>query len=114
MNISFSLTTAQMYSKTKDVTRRTGNFWSKLKPGDILTAVEKSQGLKRSEKVKVIGKIQIVSVTKETLESITPQEVLREGFENMTPREFVIFFCASHTNCLPHTLVNRIEFKHLY
>lgn len=46
--MSFSMTTAQMYARNKDVTRRFG--WWFLKPGDRVMTVEKAMGLKKGEK----------------------------------------------------------------
>lgn len=68
-NMSFSITTKQMYAGTKDVTRRLG--WWNLKVGDVVMAVEKGMGLKKGEKVKRIYPIEIVSVSREPLQYIT-------------------------------------------
>jgi len=110
-NMSFSITTSQMYEGTKDVTRRLG--WSSLKAGDIVCAVEKGMGLKKGEKVKRIGLIEIVSVTQEQLWKITKADVIREGFPEMTASEFIDMFCDTH-KCTMYQWVNRIEFKRLY
>jgi len=48
-NISFFLTTDQVQTKTKTVTRRHG--WWHLKQDEILQAVVKCQGLKKGEKI---------------------------------------------------------------
>jgi len=110
-NMSFAITTRQMYEGTKDVTRRLG--WSTLDAGDIVCAVEKGMGLKKNEKVRRIGLIEIVSVTQEPLWKITKADVVREGFPEMTAAEFVDMFCATH-KCTMYQLVNRIEFRRLY
>lgn len=111
-NMSFSITTSQMYEGTKDVTRRLG--WWKLKPGDIVCAVEKGMGLKKGEKVKKIGLIEIVSVRHENLSLVTLDDVRnREGFPEMGTLEFIMMFSRSH-NCSPFEIVNRIEFRRLY
>lgn len=110
-NMSFSITTRQMYEGTKDVTRRLD--WSSLKAGDVVCAVEKGMGLKKGEKIKRIGLIEIVSVVWEPLWKITKADVIREGFPEMTTAEFVDMFCASH-NCTMYQQVNRIEFRRLY
>jgi hypothetical protein len=110
-NMSFTLTTRQMYEGTKDVTRRLG--WSSLKAGDIVCAVEKGMGLKKGEKVKRIGLIEIVSVMQEQLWKITKADVVREGFPEMTASEFIDMFCAIH-KCTMYQWVNRIEFRRLY
>jgi hypothetical protein len=108
-NISFALTEPQFLDGTKDVTRRLG--WLKLKPGDRLRAVRKAMGLKKGEKAHVLGEIEVVSVRREALSWITGEDVVREGFPDMTPIEFVAFFCASHRGCTPATIITRIEFR---
>lgn len=109
-NMAFSITTQQMYEKTKSVTRRLG--WSFLKPGDVVMAVEKGMGLKKGEKVKRIYPIEIVSIRGERLSSITIDDVSREGFPQMNVPEFVRMFAKSH-RCDVHEMVNRIEFRPL-
>ena len=108
-NISFMITTQQMYDRTKTVTRRIG--WTDLQPGDLLMAVEKGMGLKRGEKVKRIYPIRILSVRKEELQAITDEDVKLEGFPDMTTADFVAMFCNSHHGCHPNTEVTRIEFE---
>lgn len=110
-NIAFSMTTEQMLEKTKDVTRRLG--WLDLTPGTKLMAVEKGMGLKRGEKVKPIGEIFVVKVSREKLSDISIAEVVREGFPEMTVDEFITMFCKGH-HCEPNVVVTRIEFEHLY
>lgn len=107
-NMAFSMTIEQMRNGSKDVTRRLG--WDFLKAGDQVMAVEKSQGLKKGEKVVRLFPIEIVSVRGEAIREITTEEVVREGFPEMNVREFVSFFCTTH-RCQPADLVNRIEFR---
>lgn len=109
-NMSFALTTAQFLNKTKDVTRRLG--WDFLQPGDLLWAVKKAMGLRKGEKIKRLGLIEVVSVTVEPLDAITKEDVVREGFPKWSPEQFVDFF-SSHNDVPPDTIVNRIEFRHL-
>ena len=47
-NMSFMLTPDQILNRTKTVTRRLG--WGGLKPGTIVRAVRKGQGLKRARR----------------------------------------------------------------
>lgn len=110
-NMSFMLTMQQVLAGTKDVTRRVG--WRNLKPGDHLHAVEKGMGLKRGQKVVRLRRIEVTSVRHERLDAITPDDVVREGFPEMTPLEFIELFCRTHQGCTPATIVNRIEFKYL-
>lgn len=107
-NISFSLTTPQFIAGTKTVTRRFG--WWQLKPGDRLMAVEKAMGLKRGEKVKKLGIIEIVSVRKERLDAITDEDCEKEGFPDWIAPQFIDFLSGNRA-CEPYELVNRIEFK---
>ena len=110
-NMSFSITTRQMYMHKKTVTRRLG--WDFLQPGDVVMAVEKAQGLKKGEHVIPIGEIKIVSIRSEPVSNITIDDVQREGFTEMNVPEFVHMFCRAN-KCEPSTLINRIEFEVLY
>lgn len=113
-NISFSMTTPQFIAGTKDVTRRMG--WLFLKAGDILMAVEKSQGLGKGGKIKKLGTIRIKDVRQEKLDRIADdlpygrREVDREGFPLMGINEFVMFFRNGHKGCESNTIITRIEF----
>lgn len=115
-NMSFSMTTEQCKARTKDVTRRFG--WWKVKPGMRLRAVEKAMGLKKGEKVKVLGVIEIVSARKERLDAMTAdndygfEEIRREGypFGLHIPGEFVAMICQ-HYKKKPEDEINRIEFR---
>ena len=64
--MSFALTTEQIFNRTKTVTRRVG--WTFLKPGDLLCAVRKGQGLKKGEKVERLATLRVVSVRRESLD----------------------------------------------
>ncbi len=113
-NISFIYTLPQMYAETKDVTRRDG--WRFLTGGEVLMAVEKGMGLKKGEKIKRIYPIQVVTAMPEPLTRLLKNdkyafdEVVREGFPHLTPKEFVEFFCDSH-KCKPDKIVTRIHFR---
>lgn len=117
-NISFTLTTPQFIAGTKDVTRRMG--WLFLKPGDMLQAVEKSQGLGKGGKIKRLGVIRVADVRREPLNQICANlaygfaETVREGFpaghDLYDPTTFMLFFCDTHKGCKPHTIITRIEF----
>ncbi len=115
-NMSFMLTTRQARDQTKDVTRRLG--WGYLEPGDFIQQAEKCQGLKKGEKIKRIHLIQVVSVRPEPLNRMIDhhaygrKECIREGFPEMTPKQFIKMFC-NHNQCDPFTVVNRIEFKYV-
>lgn len=125
--MSFALTEKQFLDGSKTVTRRVG--WWKLQPGDVVTAVRKGMGLKKGERVHVLGQFRVVSVRAERLGSIggsmigAYDEVCREGLINQYLTDakatdgcrawFVRFFCDTHNGCTPDTLVNRIEFDKL-
>lgn len=114
--MSFALTTPQFRAKTKDVTRRMR--WRDLRPGAEIMGIEKGMGLKKGQKQVELGPIKIVSVRSEKLYMLIAnprygrREVIREGFPEMTPRQFVRMFCE-HNNCEPDAVVQRIEYKYL-
>lgn len=111
-NMSFALTTAQILAKQKTVTRRLG--WTFLKPGDVLQPVLKCQGLKKGERIeKLGGPIRVVSIERAPLNAITPQDVYREGFPQMTREAFIAMFKASHRGCRVGSIVTRIEFSYV-
>lgn len=114
--ISFMLTQPQIRARTKTVTRRLG--WKTLKPGTLLMGAEKCQGLGKGGKIKPLGLIHVVSARQERLNEMTRSAYLygtaecrAEGFPDMTPAEFVDFFCKSHKGCTPQTEITRIEFE---
>ncbi len=120
-NISFMLTQDQIRCRTKTVTRRMG--WRHLKPGDLLSGVEKGMGLKKGETIKRLATIRVVSVRFESLHQMVSDthygaiECAKEGFgdhpELCRPDQFIKFFCASHKDCTPETEVTRIEFEYV-
>lgn len=132
-NISFFMTTAQVRGTAerrlraiaegkagfvieKDVTRRNG--WKNLKVGELLQACVKCQGLGPGGKIERICTIRVLEVSREPLRAMLDDleygliECRREGFPNMTPREFVDFFCQGHKGCTPETIVTRIVFEY--
>jgi hypothetical protein len=108
--MSFWHTRQQFLNQIKDITRRLG--WWFLKDGEIVNGIEKGQGLKKGETVKVLGPIVIVNTRPEPLEAITPKDVVREGFPEMTTGQFIDFFCKG-MGATPQTTVNRIVFRYL-
>lgn len=107
--ISFSMTEPQFIDGSKDVTRRMG--WKRLRAGDRLIAVRKAMGLKAGEKVHRLGMIEVISVRREPLWKINADECRREGFPEMTPVDFMDFFCKGHRGCSASSIVTRIEFR---
>ena len=117
MNLAFSMTTPQMRARTKFVTRRLGKGPS---PGQRFWAIVKGQGLKKGEKVERICELECVSNTPERIDALLDpytatrnrREVDMEGFPEMSPADFVAFFCKGH-HCREDQIINRIEFKYL-
>ncbi|MEJ1438491.1 MAG: ASCH domain-containing protein [Candidatus Sedimenticola sp. (ex Thyasira tokunagai)] len=109
-NMSFAMTTDQIKAQTKTVTRRFG--WWFLKPGDVVRGVEKAMGLKKGEKVKQLAMVRIVSTRPEPLNAITQEDVIREGFPDWTPSQFIQML-VDHYKIDPAKTVNRIEFEYL-
>jgi hypothetical protein len=69
-------------------------------------------GRRNGEPLVKLRKIIVHSVTRERLDLISKREVEREGFPEMTPFEFVQFFCKSHRGCTPQTIITRIAFRY--
>jgi hypothetical protein len=110
-NISFAMTTDQVRNQTKTVTRRNG--WRFLNQGDKLQPIEKGQGLKKGEKVVRIGEpITVIKLSVERLDTITQEDVRKEGFPQMTPAQFVELYCKAN-KCQSDHPVTRIEFDWL-
>lgn len=123
-NMSFRLTKKQFIDGTKDVTRRDG--WLNLKAGEHFSAVEKSQGLKKGEKVNYLGQCICISNVSERVDEIIRRplrvdqihrlntewrtEPEREGFPDLTPEKFVEMFCKE-MGVKPSTIIQRIVFK---
>src|SRR5574343_717861 len=118
-NMSFAITTQQFIDGTKDLTRRVEHVskingkpvgWALLKPGEYFTAVEKSQGLRKGEHIRVLGQCICISNDSERLfEVITNPirtgrpltnralrtEMEREGFPHLSAQQFVSMFCKN-------------------
>ncbi|MBL4800733.1 MAG: hypothetical protein JKY45_02495 [Emcibacter sp.] len=109
-NISFAMTTQQVRNRTKTVTRRYG--WLFLKPEEILNGVEKAMGLKKGEKINRLCQIRVVSVRQEPLQAITQEDVIKEGFPDWTPAEFIKMIVDNYGKH-PSELINRIEFEYV-
>lgn len=120
-NISCSITTEQVRTRIKTVTRRTG--WLNLKPGEILNACVKCMGLRPGEKIERICQIRVVSVRREPLRRM--MDDVRYGFTETTlegfpeghiyhfPPHFVDMFCRTHRGVTPDSEITRIEFEYM-
>jgi hypothetical protein len=109
--MSVAFTEAAVRARTKTVTRRKG--WLFLKPGDTLTLCRKVMGRKPGEPLVRICDVEVVDVRRERLDSITYNEVAREGFPGMRPDQFMVRFFVSPQGIFPHDDVTRIEWKYL-
>jgi len=109
--MSVALTTPQVRSRSKTVTRRDG--WKFLEPGDRVTLCPKVMGFRRGEHPERIVDVEIISVRRERLDTITASDVAAEGFPGHTPGWFVKFFCDSHKGCGPGSEITRIEWRYL-
>ncbi|WP_433527745.1 hypothetical protein ACQPZ2_44200 (plasmid) [Nocardia pseudovaccinii] len=109
--MSVSLTEDAVRDRSKTVTRRMG--WLQLAPGTRLTLCRKVMGRKRGEPLVRIVDVEVASVRREQLDTITPEEVRAEGFPQMSPAEFVAFFCGSHKGCTPSSTITRIRWRYL-
>lgn len=109
-NMSFAMTTEQILSGTKCVTRRFG--WWDLKSGDIIRPVRKTMGLEKGEHVEYLrGPLHVLSTRKEPLCAITTSDCLLEGFPHMSPEQFVRMI-RNHYGCPEDAPINRIEFAY--
>lgn len=115
-NQSFALTKEQYRQGTKTVTRRLG--WRFAKVGDLVNGCEKCQGLKKGEKIVVMGQHRFTDLRWEPLKLMIDdpdygaQEVIKEGFPDMTPLEFVEMFCKAN-RCQPDIEVHRMAFEYV-
>lgn len=109
-NMSFMLTQTQIRNQTKTVTRRIG--WKFLKPGDILNACVKCQGLKKGEKIEKICQIRVVGVRREKLLRIDRNDCTLEGFPRLQKWAFINMFCEQIGGDSTQ-IITRIEFEYL-
>jgi hypothetical protein len=108
--MSVSLTEAAVVERRKSVTRRIG--WQFLKAGERLTLCRKVMGRRQGEPIVRLAEVEVVSVRRERLSQTTHDDVIREGFPDLTPSEFVWFFC-DHFGTKPYDEVTRIEWRYL-
>ena len=108
--ISASMTKAQVRDRSKTETRRLG--WLHARAGMRLRVVEKCMGLRKGEKLKELAIVEIVEVRREPLNRITQEAVIREGFPNWTPAQFIEFFCKAMRR-EPKTPVTVIRWRYI-
>lgn len=111
-NMSFFLTTQQIRDRSKTVTRRRG--WKFLKPGDLLNACVKCQGLKKGETVERLALIRVVSVRRESLKSMHPSDLSKEGFPDSSLYDFKRMYAKANPDPSGWSQdCTRIEFEYL-
>ena len=108
--MSFALTIEQFKARTQTVTHRFG--WWFLKPGDIICGVEHTMSLKRGEKLKPLGMIRIIKSSPNPLSNLMQEDVVAEGFPNLTVAEFSAMLIAQY-RVTPDRFFNRIEFEYI-
>lgn len=111
--MSFFHTIIQIRAGTKTETTRKG--WEFLKPGDIVMACAKCQGLKKGEKIRRIRMIRIKKIEKirNDIEYYKTENVKAEGFHRMEPYEFCYFILYRKCGIKIYEEVNRITFEYV-
>ena len=109
--MSVAFTADAVRERRKTVTRRRG--WRMLKAGQQIALCEKVMGRRRGEPLVRLALVEVVSVRVELLSEITHEEVEREGFPGMAPREFVRRFFVDAQGMSPDAEVTRIEWRYL-
>ncbi|GAA3878503.1 hypothetical protein GCM10022243_49020 [Saccharothrix violaceirubra] len=109
--MSVAMTEDAVRSRIKTVTRRKG--WVDLQPGTRLTLCRKIMGRKPGEPLVRIVDVEVVSVRRERLDTITADDVAREGCPGMTPDEFVDRFFVRAQRIDPAAEITRIEWRYL-
>lgn len=109
-HMNFALTTEQVKDHSQDVIRTPD--WAFLKAGETLWAVNEPKELKKGELADKLALIEVVSVTTEPLSAITKEDCAREGFPEMSPKEYIAMFCEHHGGHASDP-VQRVEFKYL-
>lgn len=108
--MSVAFTEQAVRDRTKTVTRRKG--WTFLRPGDRLTLCRKVMGRQGAPLVRV-AEVEVVAVNREPLDVMTYEEVAREGFPGMSPKEFVQRFFVDAQGISADAEVTRIEWRYL-
>lgn len=109
--MSVAFTEQQVRDRIKTVTRRKG--WEFLKAGDRLTLCRKVMGRKPGEPIERIAEVEVVGVSRERLDEMTPAEVALEGFPGMAPVEFIHRYFIEAQAMSWHDWVTRIEWRYL-
>jgi hypothetical protein len=108
--MSVSLTEAAVVERRKTVTRRRG--WKFLRPGEHDLAAERQPDQWLTRLAARLAEVEVVSVRREPLHAITPEDVEREGFPGWTIPRFIEYF-LERMGGTSHTEVTRIEWRYL-
>jgi hypothetical protein len=107
--MSVAETTDQVLDRSKIETRRLG--WKFVKPGDVLTLVDRNP--RTGKPWQRLADVEVLRVTLySTLCFIDQASVIDEGFPDLTPEQFVEFFCRTF-KCEPRQEVTVIRWRYL-
>jgi hypothetical protein len=126
--MSVAFTEQAVVERRKTVTRRKG--WTFLKPGDRLTLCRKVMGRKPGEPLVRVAEVEVVAVSRERLDRLlmrqglynnfarlarewADEEMVREGFPDLDPAEFVRRYFVDAQGIGEKTDVTRIEWRYL-
>ena len=108
-NKSFFLTQEQYRNRTKTVTRRQCKRTPEV--GERFMGIVKGQGLKKGEKVQKMHASTYTAVDWIFIWQISKEDVIKEGFPNWTPLQFINFYCKAN-RVQPGDVCCRQAFKH--
>lgn len=123
--MSVSMTEQAVVERQKTVTRRKGWWLDKngrrlLRPGDHLTLCRKVMGRKPGEPLVKLAEVEVLAVTRETLDALYDMqpwdwgyELEREGFPDLTPQVFVETYFVDAQGMSPEDEVTRIEWAYV-
>lgn len=126
--MSVKLTEQAVLERRKRVTRRSG--WTMLHVGDHLTLCRQVMGRKKGEPLIRLCDVEVVSIRRERLDSITDEDVILEGFteadwtrtpwgnhgpmtEETTPADWFVQFFCHHMGGHWDQEVTRVEWAYL-
>lgn len=124
--MSVAYTEDAVVARSKTVTRRKGWWLDKngkhlLHAGDRLTLCRKVMGRKKGEPLVRLAEVEVVDVRREHLDALIwdhgtgygDAEMVREGFPNLAPGEFVRRYFMDAQGISPFAEVTRIEWRYL-
>lgn len=120
--MSVAFTEDAVRNRTKTVTRRKGWWEDKngrrlVKVGDTLKLVRKSMGRKPGEPIVIVAEVEVVDIRREPLDyaiyAYGTDEMRREGFPGLDPREFVQKYFVDAQGMNPREFITRIQWRYL-